>query len=234
MFALIISVSLYAFDSFSKLKLRMWDYSSFTIELNGNYFSNPTNNFVASNLAPGNHLLKIYKIVYGPYVFLSNRILIYSGVISIPASSKIVARIDSYNNLDIIKVEPLYDYNLSCYSNNNSYNSNQNSSYNNESYNSQSSYCMSNYAFSNLKNLMVNNAFDSNRLKMAKQAISMNSVCSQQVYELMNLLSFESSKLNLAKFSYNHVTDKENYFIVNNAFSFSSSIDELNKAIYRY
>jgi hypothetical protein len=48
------------------------------------------------------------------------------------------------------------------------------------------------------------------------------------------MLSFESTRLDFAKFAYTYTLDKENYYMVNNAFSFSSSVAELNNFIGQY
>jgi hypothetical protein len=52
-----------------------------------------------------------------------------------------------------------------------------------------------------------------------------------QIIEIVNLFSFEENKLDYAKFAYSKCVDKNNYFIVNDAFSFSSSTDELTEYI---
>jgi hypothetical protein len=45
----------------------------------------------------------------------------------------------------------------------------------------------------------------------------------------MGLFSFEASKLEIAKYAWHHVVDKGNYFTINDAFTFDSSVDELNE-----
>jgi hypothetical protein len=92
---------------------------------------------------------------------------------------------------------------------------------------------MSHAAFQQLKATMLNAPFDNTKLSIAKQAISSNGILSSQVLELMGLLTFESNKLNLAKFAYAHTADRQNYFMVNNGFTFSSSINSLNSYINR-
>ena len=59
-------------------------------------------------------------------------------------------------------------------------------------------------------------------------------VSSEQVFELMELLTFDSYRLELAKFAYRFTVDKGAYFIVNNAFTFSSNISALNRYILSY
>ena len=72
---------------------------------------------------------------------------------------------------------------------------------------------------------------ESNKLKSATQIVRVNSLTSVQVKQLVLLFSFESNKLDLAKQAYQNTVDKKNYFIINDAFSFSSSKDELNRFI---
>ena len=54
---------------------------------------------------------------------------------------------------------------------------------------------------------------------------------SRQVSELMQLMTFESSMLELAKNTYMHTLDKQNYYLANDAFNFESSIEDLNRFI---
>ena len=47
----------------------------------------------------------------------------------------------------------------------------------------------------------------------------------------MLLFTFEDTRLDLAKYAYGHTFDIGNYYKLNDAFTFESSIDELNKYI---
>jgi hypothetical protein len=77
-------------------------------------------------------------------------------------------------------------------------------------------------------------SFDSDQVRVAKQIIRTNGASSHQIAQIMELLSFESSRLEIAKFGYQFVGDPENYFIVNDVFWFSSSVRELDRFINRY
>jgi len=89
-------------------------------------------------------------------------------------------------------------------------------------------------AFGQLLDVVEQQSFDSDRLRIAKQAVRSNGASAAQVRELMQLLSFESSKLELAKFSYTFVADPGNYFVVNDVFWFSSSVRELDNYISQF
>jgi len=68
----------------------------------------------------------------------------------------------------------------------------------------------------------------STKLAVAKQIVSAKKCfLPSQIKELVSLMSFESDKLALAKFAYDYCSEKEGYFLVNDALSFSSSKTEL-------
>jgi hypothetical protein len=56
-------------------------------------------------------------------------------------------------------------------------------------------------------------------------------VSSSQLSLILNEFDYESTKLEIAKYAYLYVYDPEKYYLINNVFEFSSSVDELNKYI---
>ncbi len=74
---------------------------------------------------------------------------------------------------------------------------------------------------------------ETNKLKSATQIVRSNSLTSAQVKQLVLMFSFESNKLELAKQAYQNTVDKKNYYMLNDAFSFNSSKDELARYISR-
>lgn len=95
-------------------------------------------------------------------------------------------------------------------------------------------YGMSPESFTALKNSVNNQSFDSSKLNVAKQAIGSNNLTAAQVKELVGLFDFESSKLEIAKYAYSRTVDKNNYYQVNDAFTYSSSADDLSSYINNY
>jgi len=85
--------------------------------------------------------------------------------------------------------------------------------------------------FEQLKSTMAKESFDDVKLKVAKMGIQTNYLNTDQVKELMGMMKFDDGKLELAKYAYDNTVDKNNYFILNNAFSFSSSKESLMKYI---
>jgi hypothetical protein len=84
----------------------------------------------------------------------------------------------------------------------------------------------------NVLQTLSREGIDSTRQNLARQIIGARSNFSaRQILQILSIFSFESTKLELAKFSFEHVLDPENYFMINEAFSFSSSKDELSSYV---
>ena len=79
--------------------------------------------------------------------------------------------------------------------------------------------------------MIADESFDSSKLKLAKQIVSTNPMSVNQIIGICKLFSFESNKLDFAKFAYRHCTDKNRYFMVNEVFNFKSSKQELRDYI---
>ena len=74
-------------------------------------------------------------------------------------------------------------------------------------------------------------SFESDKLTIAKQIASTNCLLSGQVKRIMHTFDFEATKLSFAKFAYTHTYDVNNYYVVNEEFEFSSSIQALQRYI---
>ena len=74
-------------------------------------------------------------------------------------------------------------------------------------------------------------SFDDDKATVAKQITGSNCLTSEQVKRMMMELDFEDTKLEYAKFAYDKTYDIGNYYKLNDAFDFSSSVDELNEHI---
>ena len=85
--------------------------------------------------------------------------------------------------------------------------------------------------FNDLKKSLMSKSFEETRLTIAKQVVGSQCLLTGQVKELIGCFTFEDSKLQMAKFAYDHTYDIGNYFKVNDVFTFESSIEELNEYI---
>lgn len=90
---------------------------------------------------------------------------------------------------------------------------------------------MSSSSFETAKSSIQSKSFENTKFEVAKQIIGQNCMTSAQVLQICKLFGFEQTKLDFAKFAYSRTYDKANYFKVNDAFGFESSITELQEYI---
>lgn len=74
-------------------------------------------------------------------------------------------------------------------------------------------------------------SFEDSKLTLAKQVTSANCLDAGQIKTIMGCFDYEATKLEFAKFAYDYCIDKNNYFKVNDAFDYESSIEELDAYI---
>lgn len=90
-------------------------------------------------------------------------------------------------------------------------------------------YAMSARDYDDAKATIKSISFDDTRASTAMQIISANCLNTSQIIGLLDLFSFEDTKLNLAKTAYGYCVDQNNYYKVVTAFKFDSSKEELNR-----
>ncbi|MFY0674306.1 MAG: DUF4476 domain-containing protein [Bacteroidia bacterium] len=77
-----------------------------------------------------------------------------------------------------------------------------------------------------------NESFSSRKVELAKTIISSKlGFTSQQMALIVGEMSFDSHKLDVAKFGYQYVTDRDNYFVVANQLTFGSNKSALLRFI---
>jgi len=207
----------------SELHLKMEDHHTFRVVLDGHHRTFNGKHIDFLNLNPGRHKIKIIKKHNAWWGHHNYSEVVYNGFVDIPPAAKVYATIDHHNRLNIYKTNRIYS--------NHHYDDHHHGNHHDYEVYHEPEFpvCINAGAFSQLKMTMMNHPFDKDRLKIAKQAVASNGVTSAQVLELMNCMTFESTKLKLAKFAHQYTIDQENYYVVNNGFTFSSSTDKLNE-----
>lgn len=213
LFLLFILFSVKSFGNTSELSLRMFDNSFFLLEIDNAHYG-MSNGYTIPDLAPGNHRIKVMK-VGGKH----GRRMVYNGFVYIPSFTRVVAEITPYRQFNVISqialgrpCPPVIDHHPVVINEH------------------RCSY-MSPGEFQQLRYTIANIAFDDSKLNVAKQAISSKRISSGQVLELMKQMTFESTRLELAKYAYFYVYDRQDFYVVNQAFVFASSIDHLSRFI---
>lgn len=84
-------------------------------------------------------------------------------------------------------------------------------------------------AFSEARTSIEGKGFEDTKLTVAKQVADNNCLTTAQVKQVMGLFGFEETKLTFAKYAYDRTYDRKDYYKVNDAFGFESSVDDLNE-----
>lgn len=90
---------------------------------------------------------------------------------------------------------------------------------------------MSASSFERAKKSIQDKTFEDSKMTMAKQITKSHCLTATQIKEIMELLEYESTRVEYAQFAYPKCQNKNEYYIVNDAFEYESSIDELNEFI---
>jgi hypothetical protein len=93
--------------------------------------------------------------------------------------------------------------------------------------------CLSNSDFNRAHTAVKNENSDKSKLNVAKQIANTNPLCASQIAQICRLFTFEDSKLEFAKYAYRNCVDKNNYYLINDVFTFSDSKEELRRFISR-
>lgn len=241
----------------SELFLKINRQGKFQVFLNNESVTSKKNIFRFFDLAPGNYQVKIVQkngwsqqIVYEENIQLQNGFRYVAELSNNTGLQKIaqIPYIEKNWYIDQLSTQGNWQNNHVCTpscnqnncnqgnwnnnpnNNNNCNNDNHNSWNNNNNYGYNNQY-MNDNTFNSVMNAIKNASFDNVRMEIAETALMNSYVKTSQVKQILQQLSFESSRLQLAKYCYKKTTDKQNYFDIYNLFSFSSSINELNAYI---
>ncbi|MFH0866693.1 MAG: DUF4476 domain-containing protein [Bacteroidota bacterium] len=223
-----------AFRGLSEINLKLYDNSVFCVVFDNTTYNYYTSNYNFESVTPGSHFISVIRMQ--PYGYYNTPVTLFSGYINIPANKKMYAMINMYGSYVVISQTQLLGPDDTPYDESYYYNGYENgtwsgsSSYYDDGYSSgyfDYTPYMLQISFMSLISVINNATFESSKIKIASQAINLNFLTSSQVLLLLKCFTFESSKLEIAKLAYSKVIDKENFFKVNEAFTFDSSIDEL-------
>ena len=73
--------------------------------------------------------------------------------------------------------------------------------------------------------------FEDSKLSVAKEALAQSSIQADDLKRLLRSFSYETSRVEFAKYAYPHVADRQNFYRVYQAFDFDASTQEVQQAI---
>ncbi|MCX7878421.1 MAG: DUF4476 domain-containing protein [Ignavibacteria bacterium] len=213
------------------LEISLYDGGEFRIVFDNQEFS--WGNYASfDNISAGEHYIKIEK--EGVNVPPQGNI-IFEGKVKIPAGSDSYAVINEYGEFLIYRKLPYMKDRIDCETRSRR---RCGSDTKKESDNKQSEISndcrykvIKNDDFDALRKSINNRNFENTNIDILKSAIDKNYFTSQQIKTLLGYFSSEDNRLEIAKYSYKKVCDRNNFSVVFEAFSFDSSIKELKNYI---
>ncbi|GAB4136305.1 MAG: hypothetical protein Fur0041_10790 [Bacteroidia bacterium] len=202
----------------SEMNVSVYDNGTFLLNFDGQSYGTANGAMNLTNVTSGLHHMQLLRMPVQQPGRCGMPIMLYDGYVNVPADSRISALVNNIRQLQFMSVVPLVQINIWPPFPGGFPGWGQG---------------MNEADFRALKSSIESKPFDSSKLTIARQAVSSNYMTSRQISELMKLMTFESTKLDLAKYAYGYVIDRNNYYMVNDAFTFSSSIDELADYIGR-
>jgi hypothetical protein len=208
------SYSNLASELFIKVNRSGWHYAS----CGGQTIYNSNNTFRFFDLQDGQVAIQIYTQGAGLQVFTGN--------VNLGLNQRTIAELDAYGNLVILQAIPILVSNW--------YTStpNTNPSGGVVITNPSGNYPIGNQgvndpSFQQFVQLLTDESFDSKRIDLAKNYISKTQVSVAQIKAVLNTMSFDSNRKDIAIYAYSYCFDKQNYVLLKEAFSFTSSFNDV-------
>jgi hypothetical protein len=129
-----------------------------------------------------------------------------------------------YNNQNSMGYNPQGNYN----GNNNSFGNNNINSGNNFSNNSYQGSRFSQQDMSDLHSRVINRITDTDKLKLLQSVLGNRVISTEQAIQIVDWLSFESTKLEFAKWVYGNIIDRNNFWKIDSEFTFENTKTEFN------
>jgi hypothetical protein len=229
--ALILIISGFANAQTASLTLSLQDSSMFIIELNGVSYNDASNSMNISKLNPGDQKLKVIKLMQMGSSVVKKPV--FEGSINLPANKTTIAYIDQYNQFRVSgnsAIENKQSQNQTGNSNAGKFVPNPDKI---DAYTlpETNRWGMKVESFGAQIETLKSISSESQRYKTAIGYISIGTLNSNQIAEMMLTLSSEKNRIRLADFGQQYVTDKDNYSIVFNALRSPSSMRKLNRRL---
>ena len=226
MFSFVVLVATAAINP-SKLSVTSFANAALSVEVDGSRYDRVPGELVINDLASGYHRIKVYEVRIERHGFrkFESMNLVYASSLLLKPHHHLNIAISPSGRVRISE-EIMRRYDRDDRGRNNPRN---NDEWYDDRYNDGRAYNqpMSDRMFMAAKETIKRESFDKDKLMVAKQVIANNRFYSGQVKELVQLFYFDDAKLELAKFAYTRTLDRNNYFILYDAFAFRRSKEEL-------
>lgn len=201
---------------YAEVFLRIPEGGQFTVEIGTQSISNQSGKFRFFDLNSGSMTISIYEDGY----------LQYRSQIQVRNDSRLVLDYFTNYGLYLLDTYPVKGQQYGF----NQWDDVWNNPYNNESWESgnSSAQIMDKISFENfVKYINKNAAFDKERLSILKQQATLNLFTAQQIKTLLKTFSFDDQKVEAGKILFPRCSDKVNFYIVYDSFTFDTGKKQL-------
>lgn len=206
----------------AELGIKMRDGSHFLLQLDNSFFNKPETVYNLINVTEGYHYLQVYRVSRN-----GNTDLAFKGYVYVPGNSLVRAIVENDRRIKVTTEYVQSSNIIPAPGPNNSGSGSYSPGYSGTSVSAP--VAMNDSEFESIRASVANTSFSSTKLSTAKNALNGRYLTSKQVAQLLKEFVFESDKIELAKYCYDITLDKGNYYLINDSFSFASSIEEMNK-----
>lgn len=218
----------------TRLVVSSFDNAPIMVYVNDVQYGPFSNRHKIQNLAPGVHNLRVVALYNHPYHTYNVQEQVYFGPVNIPNGHEVITQVRRNGTLAVLQMtamlppvprpqpvgfcgtgivrrppivtNPVYNPVVPA-----------------------GPIAMDHFQFADVMQVIRNQHFDNSRRNVARQIISQHWFTSAQIAQMLQLFSFDSSRLEVAKFAYTHVVDPNRYYMTFDAFTFSSSVNELTR-----
>ena len=210
------------------LRLRSADGTPLAVSIDGRRYDRTGRKLMIGDLPRGRHRLIVYAVYPNRYDGGGSGETVYRGVFYADPGTitECVVNADAgtarFRTVDM-------DYRYDDNSNRNPPRDDYNQSDRYQQDNRTSGFSSSD--MEDLRRRVADRITDGDKVKTLQSALDRRTVRSSDVRTMLDLLSFDSSRLEFAKWAFTHVSDRSNYWKLEDAFSFDSTKTDFNNFI---
>lgn len=190
----------------AQLWLRVFAQGRFRVEVGGQMMENSTGRYRFFDLNRGIQMLSIYE---------NGNILVYRTQVELTENTRLLLDFDGYD-LYLFGEENIDDNGIQVFPNIGGYKP-----------------MMSNEEFGQFYRSYAGKSFDKDKMETFYMALKGVYFTTQQIVQMVNVLSFDDNRLELAKAAYDSCVDRENYYKVVDAMTYSSTKEKLREYILK-
>jgi hypothetical protein len=198
------------------LKVMLSDGSPLSVSVNGRMYDKHGKTITIADLPGGTHYVKVYEYKAYRDERGGHARLLYSGNIRTRRNTLTILNVSPETGRARVKtVMPEDEFE-------NPYKDRSDYYHENE---------LSQRDMQDLKQRVEDRITDTDKMKLLKSVLANSRYYTDDVKQMMSWMSFESTRLEFAKWAFANVIDSKNYWKLESEFTFSSSKDEFNEYI---